>query len=320
MNYYNMNFYNILGVKENASKDEIKKVYRGLVLKYHPDKSSNPNSTDKFREIHAAYTILYDDIKRKEYDELSNEDKYKMYDMFKDYLVNISPLYADIYNIIIKCYSNKESDLKEDFNNFNFKNIYNKVITSAQFPLKIKNDLNIYGTIYTNIRERYSNKYKIITVNRTQNNNTVSKYVVPVTENEIVINSAGEIDDKGNCGDVIIRVVCEEDEKFKQLNEFDLYIIEKISISQYFYGGYKNIEYLDGNTLNISFSSFIEKVPLICIENKGLPIDSDNTNDNDNINNIRGDLYVYFKVDGINYDENKDVENILIDTFPPIIN
>ena len=60
------NYYEILGVTKNASKEEIKKSYRRLAHKHHPDK--NGGTDDEFKEINEAYQILSDDKKRGEYD------------------------------------------------------------------------------------------------------------------------------------------------------------------------------------------------------------------------------------------------------------
>ncbi|CAG9536146.1 unnamed protein product [Cercopithifilaria johnstoni] len=61
-------FYEVLGVKRDASTAQIKKAFRNLALKYHPDRSNDPNAHEKFREIAEAYEILADEQKRREYD------------------------------------------------------------------------------------------------------------------------------------------------------------------------------------------------------------------------------------------------------------
>ncbi|MBE2983789.1 J domain-containing protein [Campylobacter sp. RM9344] len=61
--------YETLGVSKNASSDEIKKSYRRLARKYHPDINKDPGAEDKFKEINAAYEILSDDKKRAQYDQ-----------------------------------------------------------------------------------------------------------------------------------------------------------------------------------------------------------------------------------------------------------
>jgi DnaJ-class molecular chaperone len=66
-------YYKILGVSQGANDDEIKKAYRKLALKYHPDKNHAPGAEEKFKEIGEAYDVLSDPKKRQIYDQLGEE-------------------------------------------------------------------------------------------------------------------------------------------------------------------------------------------------------------------------------------------------------
>ena len=67
-------YYEVLGVDKNASADEIKKAYRSLAKKYHPDVNKEPGAEEKFKEINEAYDTLSDDSKKARYDQFGFED------------------------------------------------------------------------------------------------------------------------------------------------------------------------------------------------------------------------------------------------------
>ena len=72
-------FYDVLGVQKDASKDDIKAAYRRLALQFHPDRNKSPEAEEKFKEISEAYAVLSDDDKRKQYDAYGKEGVYQKY-------------------------------------------------------------------------------------------------------------------------------------------------------------------------------------------------------------------------------------------------
>ncbi|KAM9821233.1 dnaJ homolog subfamily B member 5-like [Neosynchiropus ocellatus] len=66
-------FYKVLGVSQDSNEDEIKKAYRKLALKFHPDKNSDADAEDKFKEIAEAYEVLNDPKKKSIYDQFGEE-------------------------------------------------------------------------------------------------------------------------------------------------------------------------------------------------------------------------------------------------------
>ncbi len=91
-------YYKILGVSKNASPDEIKKAFRKLALKYHPDKNKgNKEAEERFKEINEAYAVLSDPEKRKQYDTFGSSEFHKHYsqeDIFRDF--DFSTIFQDL--------------------------------------------------------------------------------------------------------------------------------------------------------------------------------------------------------------------------------
>jgi len=87
-------YYDVLGVPKGSPKDEVKKAYKKLAKKYHPDISKESNAADKFKEVSEAYAVLSDDQKKSQYDQFGHsgtqfnqEDIFRNFDfdVFKDF-------------------------------------------------------------------------------------------------------------------------------------------------------------------------------------------------------------------------------------------
>ena len=82
-------YYKILGVNKNASKDDIKKAYRKLAMKYHPDHTKGDKSAEeKFKKISEAYAVLSDPEKRQQYDTFGSagfQQRYSQEDIFRGF-------------------------------------------------------------------------------------------------------------------------------------------------------------------------------------------------------------------------------------------
>ena len=89
-------YYEVLGIEKGADKKDIKKAYRKLAMKYHPDVSEDPESADKFKEISEAYAVLSDEEKRHTYDQYGHAGMggYSQEDIFNN--INFEDIFKNM--------------------------------------------------------------------------------------------------------------------------------------------------------------------------------------------------------------------------------
>jgi len=94
-------YYKLLGVSKNSTREEIKKAYKKLALKYHPDRASEKDKNEygeKFKEISEAYAVLSDDTKRKQYDSFGHsafDQRYSQEDIFRG--ADFSSIFEELF-------------------------------------------------------------------------------------------------------------------------------------------------------------------------------------------------------------------------------
>lgn len=276
----NKDLYHILELDRNCTADDIKKSYKKLVLKYHPDKCDLPDAQEKFIDVQNAYQILNNPLERKKYDSLNSYQKIELYDSLKKYIQTKVPNIDDY----IKLFFDDEIHLKNYIEKMDLMGIYSHIlerIPNINFPELSPppiGDINIYGKLTTTFEERYLDKYRKIQVNRQTKGPNM--FCIPLRESKVILPGEGEYDRSNNKdGDVIIDIELKDNKysDFTQMEQ-DIYYTRYIPLCEYLYGGGFKLRYFDGGILNIKFDSFVERFPLLTIEGKGMPVSSNSQN------------------------------------------
>ncbi|MCR5219068.1 DnaJ domain-containing protein [Treponema sp.] len=109
--------YSVLGVTEKASSEEIKKAYRTLAFKYHPDRNAgNAQAEEMFKKVNEAYSVLSDDQKRREYD-LSRSNPFAGYQNASGWQQQANTQYTDPFDAFF--------NFGRQTGNSNYRNYYN---------------------------------------------------------------------------------------------------------------------------------------------------------------------------------------------------
>ncbi|GAA9141475.1 DnaJ family protein [Helicobacter pylori] len=214
--------YQTLDVSENANQDEIKKSYRRLARKYHPDLNKTKEAEEKFKEINAAYEILSDEEKRRQYDQFG--DNMFGGQNFSDFARSRSAS-EDLDDILSSIFgrggfSQRFSQNSQGFSGFNFSNFAHE-------------DLDITTTLNVSVLDILLGNKKQVSIN----NETFSlKIPIGVEEGEkIRVRNKGKMGRTGR-GDLLLQIHIEEDEIYRREKD-DIIQIFDLPLKTALFGG-----------------------------------------------------------------------------------
>ncbi|BDA08188.1 DnaJ family protein [Helicobacter pylori] len=214
--------YQTLNVSENASQDEIKKSYRRLARQYHPDLNKTKEAEEKFKEINAAYEILSDEEKRRQYDQFG--DNMFGGQNFSDFARSRSTS-EDLDDILSSIFgkggfSQRFSQNSQGFSDFNFSNFAHE-------------DLDITTTLNVSVLDTLLGNKKQVSIN----NETFSlKIPIGVEEGEkIRVRNKGKMGRTGR-GDLLLQIHIEEDEIYRREKD-DIIQIFDLPLKTALFGG-----------------------------------------------------------------------------------
>ncbi|WRG07390.1 DnaJ domain-containing protein [Helicobacter pylori] len=214
--------YQTLNVSENASQDKIKKSYRRLARQYHPDLNKTKEAEEKFKEINAAYEILSDEEKRRQYDQFG--DNMFGGQNFSDFARSRSAS-EDLDDILSSIFgkggfSQRFSQNSQGFSGFNFSNF-------------APENLDMTATLNVSVLDTLLGNKKQVSIN----NETFNlKIPIGVEEGEKMrVRNKGKTGRMGR-GDLLLQIHIEEDEIYRREKD-DITQIFDLPLKTALFGG-----------------------------------------------------------------------------------
>lgn len=264
------NYYEVLGISETASQEDIKKAYRKLSLQYHPDRNNNsPESTAKFQDISSAYDTIGDEQKRRQYD-MHSKIQFGPNGGGSPFTGNGMPFFttstngdfnpADILNFVSNNLfgGNNGGGIKIDGNGIR---VGGNIFNMDNIKQRLAKPVPIIKTETITLQKAYTGYNMPIEITRWILENDIKReetetiYIpIPcgVDNNEIIIlREKGNILAENNKGDIKVFIKIQNDTEFTR-NGLDLIFNKTISIKEALCGFIFDMNYIDGRIFKIN--------------------------------------------------------------------
>ncbi|MBV9961249.1 MAG: J domain-containing protein [Parafilimonas sp.] len=259
-----VDYYKTLGVEKNATEDDIKKAYRKLARKYHPD--LNPNDTEankKFQQINEANEVLSDPGKRKKYDSYGeNWQHAEQYEQARQQRSHSSSQSWQDYT-----YSEgNESDFSDFFESL-FGSARSRERSGRSQSQFRGNDFN--ASLNLSLRDAYTTHKQTFTINNKQVRITIPAGVA----NGQIIKLKGygsEGINGGPNGDLFITFIIEDDAAFKRVGN-DLYTTAEIDLYTAILGGNFTLDTISGK-IKLKVNPETQNGTTVRLKGKGFPV------------------------------------------------
>jgi len=262
----NQSFYETLGVSKNAGESDIKKAYRSLSLKYHPDRNQSSEASEKIRKINEAYDILGDHSKRKHYDMEQQFGGNTMFDFQNS--GGVPPPMNELFEMLFQMPTMNKANMpdihvfRDDSDGMHFpQNKGNPFFRNFQTSTKVTPPTPIQKNLVISYEQAYYGCNIPIEVNRelfvgdTKIDEEETLYVsIPsgIDDNEIItLKGRGNMNVNQFQGDIKVTIKLERNTTFIR-NGLDIIYKKTISLKESLCGFSIEIQHLNGKMLSLN--------------------------------------------------------------------